>query len=84
MTPQVLDDIELEEFDLEDSPDDDDEFSENDLQPSLRLADLLPQIHHEVRATRTMGDSRGSSLSLATLYSQAKENNLISEELHYH
>ena len=83
MTPQVLDDIELEEFDLENSPDDD-EFSENDLQPSLRLADLLPQIHPEVRATRTMGDSRGSSLSLATLYKQAKENNLISEELHYH
>ena len=83
MTPQVLDDIELEEFDLEDSPDDD-EFSENDLQPSLRLADLLPQIHPEVRATRTMGNSCGSSLSLATLYSQAKENNLISEELHYH
>lgn len=83
MTPQVLDDIELDEFDLEDSPDDD-EFSENDLQPSLRLADLLPQIHPEVRATRTMGDSHSSSLSLATLYSQAKENNLISEELHYH
>ena len=83
MTPQVLDDIELEEFDLEDSPDDD-EFSENDLQPSLRLADLLPQIHPEVRATRTMGDSRGSSLSLATLYKQAKENDLISEEQHYH
>ena len=83
MTPQVLDDIELEEFDLEDSPDDD-EFSENDLQPSLRLADLLPQIHPEVRATRTMGNSRGSSLSLATLYKQAKEDNLISEELHYH
>lgn len=83
MTPQVHDDIELEEFDLENSPDDD-EFSENDLQPSLRLADLLPQIHPEVRATRTMGDSHGSSLSLATLYSQAKENNLISEELHYH
>lgn len=83
MTPQVLDDIELEEFDLEDSPDDD-EFSENDLQPSLRLADLLPQVRPEVRATRTMGNSRGSSLSLATLYSQAKENNLISEELHYH
>ena len=83
MTPQVLDDIELEEFDLENSPDDD-EFSENDLQPSLRLADLLPQIHPEVRATRTMGDSRGSSLSLATLYKQAKEDNLISEELHYH
>ena len=83
MTPQVLDDIELEEFDLENSPYDD-EFSENDLQPSLRLADLLPQIHPEVRATRTMGDSYGSSLSLATLYSQAKENNLISEELHYH
>ena len=58
MTTQVLDDIELEEFDLENSPDDD-EFSENDLQPSLRLADLLPQIHPEVRATRTMGDSRG-------------------------
>lgn len=83
MTPQVLDDIELEEFDLENSPDDD-EFSENDLQPSLRLADLLPQIHPEVRATRTMGNSRGSSLSLATLYKQAKEDNLISEELHYH
>lgn len=83
MTPQVLDDIELEEFDLENSPDDD-EFSENDLQPSLRLADLLPQIHPEVRATRTMGDSRGSSLSLATLYKQAKEDNLISEEQHYH
>ena len=83
MTPQVLDDIELEEFDLEDSPDDD-EFSENDLQPSLRLADLLPQIPPEVRATKTMGNSRGSSLTLATLYSQAKENNLISEELHYH
>ena len=83
MTPQVLDDIELEEFDLEDSPDDD-EFSENDLQPSLRLADLLPQIHPEVRATRAMEDSHGSSLSLATLYSQAKENSLISEELHYH
>ena len=83
MTPQILDDIELEEFNLENSPDDD-EFSENDLQPSLRLADLLPQIHPEVRATRTMGNSRGSSLSLATLYKQAKENNLISEELHYH
>ena len=83
MTPQVLDDIELEEFDLEDSPDDD-EFSENDLQPSLRLADLLPQIHPEVRATRTMDDFNGSSLSLATLYKQAKEDNLISEELHYH
>ena len=83
MTTQVLDDIELEEFDLEDSPDDD-EFSENDLQPSLRLADLLPQIHPEVRATRTTGNSHGSSISLATLYSQAKENNLISEELHYH
>ena len=83
MTPQVLDDIELEEFDLENSPDDD-EFSENDLQPSLRLADLLPQIHPEVRATRTMGNSRGSSLSLATLYKQAKEDNLISEEQHYH
>ena len=83
MTPQVLDDIELEEFDLENSPVDD-EFSENDLQPSLRLADLLPQIHPEVRATRTMGNSRGSSLSLATLYKQAKEDNLISEELHYH
>ena len=83
MTPQILDDIELEEFDLENSPDDD-EFSENDLQPSLRLADLLPQIHPEVRATRTMGNSRGSSLSLATLYKQAKEDNLISEELHYH
>ena len=83
MTPQVLDDIELEEFDLENSPDDD-EFSENDLQPSLRLADLLPQIHPEVRATRTMDDFNGSSLSLATLYKQAKEDNLISEELHYH
>ena len=83
MTPQVLDDIELEEFDLENSPDDD-EFSENDLQPSLRLADLLPQIHPEVRATRTMGNSHGSSLSLATLYKQAKEDNLISEEQHYH
>ena len=83
MTPQILDDIELEEFELENSLDDD-EFSENDLQPSLRLADLLPQIHPEVRATRTMGNSRGSSLSLATLYSQAKEDNLISEELHYH
>ena len=83
MTPQVLDDIELEEFDLEDSPDDD-EFSENDLQPSLRLADLLPQIHPEVRATRTMGDFHGSSISLATLYKQAKEDNLISEEQHYH
>lgn len=83
MTPQVLDDIELEEFDLENSPDDD-EFSENDLQPSLRLADLLPQIHPEVRATRTMVNSHGSSLSLATLYKQAKEDNLISEELHYH
>ena len=83
MTPQVLDDIELEEFDLEDSPDDD-EFSENDLQPSLRLADLLPQVRPEVRATRAMEDFHGSSLSLATLYSQAKENNLISEELHYH
>ena len=83
MTPQVLDDIELEEFDLEDSPDDD-EFSENDLQPSLRLADLLPQIHPEVRATRTMDDFHGSSISLATLYKQAKEDNLISEELHYH
>lgn len=83
MTPQMLDDIELEEFDLENSPDDD-EFSENDLQPSLRLADLLPQIHPEVRATRTMGDSRGSSLSLATLYKQAKEDDLISEERHYH
>ena len=83
MTPQLLDDIELKEFDLENSPDDD-EFSENDLQPSLRLADLLPQIHPEVRATRTMGNSHGSSLSLATLYKQAKEDNLISEELHYH
>ena len=83
MTPQVLDDIELEEFDLENSPDDD-EFSENDLQPSLRLADLLPQIHPEVRATRTMDNFNGSSLSLATLYKQAKEDNLISEELHYH
>ena len=83
MTPPLLNDLELEEFELENSLDDD-EFSENDLQPSLRLADLLPQIHPEVRATRTMGDSHGSSLSLATLYSQAKENNLISEELHYH
>ena len=83
MTPPLLNDLELEEFELENSLDDD-EFSENDLQPSLRLADLLPQIHPEVRATRTMGNSRGSSLSLATLYSQAKENNLISEELHYH
>ena len=83
MTPQLLDDIELEEFDLENSPDDD-EFSENDLQPSLRLADLLPQIHPEVRATRAMDNFHGSSISLATLYSQAKENNLISEELHYH
>ena len=83
MTPQVLDDIELEEFDLEDSPYDD-EFSENDLQPSLRLADLLPQVHPEVRATRTMEDFHGSSLSLATLYKQAKENDLISEEQHYH
>ena len=83
MTTQVLDDIELEEFDLEDSPDDD-EFSENDLQPSLRLADLLPQIHPEVRATRAMEDFHGSSLSLATLYKQAKENDLISEEQHYH
>ena len=83
MTTQVLDDIELEEFDLEDSPDDD-EFSENDLQPSLRLADLLPQIHPEVRATRAMEDFHGSSLSLATLYARAKENDLISEEQHYH
>ena len=83
MTPPLLNDLELEEFELENSLDDD-EFSENDLQPSLRLADLLPQIHPEVRATRTMGNSHGSSLSLATLYSQAKENNLISEELHYH
>ena len=83
MTTQVLDDIELEEFDLEDSPDDD-EFSENDLQPSLRLADLLPQVHPEVRATRAMEDFHGSSLSLATLYKQAKENDLISEEQHYH
>lgn len=83
MTPPLLNDLELEEFELENSLDDD-EFSENDLQPSLRLADLLPQIHPEVRATRTMGNSHGSSISLATLYSQAKENNLISEELHYH
>ena len=83
MTPPLLNDLELEEFELENSLDDD-EFSENDLQPSLRLADLLPQIHPEVRATRTMGDSRGSSLSLATLYKQAKENDLISEEQHYH
>lgn len=83
MTPPLLNDLELEEFELENSLDDD-EFSENDLQPSLRLADLLPQIHPEVRATRTMGNSRGSSLSLATLYKQAKEDNLISEELHYH
>ena len=83
MTPPLLNDLELEEFELENSPDDD-EFSENDLQPSLRLADLLPQIHPEVRATRTMDNFNGSSLSLATLYSQAKENNLISEELHYH
>ena len=83
MTPPLLNDLELEEFELENSLDDD-EFSENDLQPSLRLADLLPQIHLEVRATRTMGNSRGSSLSLATLYKQAKEDNLISEELHYH
>ena len=83
MTPPLLNDLELEEFELENSLDDD-EFSENDLQPSLRLADLLPQIHPEVRATRTMDDSHGSSISLATLYSQAKEDNLISEELHYH
>ena len=83
MTPPLLNDLELEEFELENSLDDD-EFSENDLQPSLRLADLLPQIHPEVRATRTMGNSHGSSISLATLYKQAKEDNLISEELHYH
>ena len=83
MTPPLLNDLELEEFELEHSLDDD-EFSENDLQPSLRLADLLPQVRPEVRATRAMDDSHGSSLSLATLYSQAKENNLISEELHYH
>ena len=83
MTPPLLNDLELEEFELENSLDDD-EFSENDLQPSLRLADLLPQIHPEVRATRTMGNSHGSSLSLATLYKQAKEDNLISEEQHYH
>ena len=83
MTPPLLNDLELEEFELENSLDDD-EFSENDLQPSLRLADLLPQIHPEVRATRTMDNFNGSSISLATLYSQAKENNLISEELHYH
>ena len=83
MTTQVLDDVELEEFDLEDSPDDD-EFSENDLQPSLRLADLLPQVRPEVRATRAMEDFHDSSLSLATLYKQAKENDLISEEQHYH